>query len=372
MTTDTSTPGIGFLLRVIVKAVALFAVCNFATILLPDALLSTASVYNTLVPGRERFPFSNASQSDNNVTISNLDVLFGSHIIYSAARDDDEYRVFLLGDSAMWGFNLVAADQYATHINAQNPATPDEQPVRVYNLAYPGTSAAKDLLILEYAMRYSPDLVIWMVTPTGLTHEEQISHDITRSNPNFARTVFDNYRLDLEPDYITTTLWERTLYGQREQLFRLLRLQLYAGTWAGIGFDHRIPDTYPTPTNDFDDDLRWRDRDPGHNLLDQWDMDVVRAVMNRTSPDMILINEPVYRADGENSDLHYNSYLPRWVNDTYRETMAALATENDWTYYDWWDAVPPSEFIDPLHVKPDGAQQVSDMLLDVILENAED
>src|SRR5262249_32298555 len=40
--------------------------------------------------------------------------------------------------------------------------------VVAYNLAYPSPNVARDILFLDEAMKYKPDLVIWFLTPAAL------------------------------------------------------------------------------------------------------------------------------------------------------------------------------------------------------------
>ncbi|MEL7234756.1 MAG: hypothetical protein AAGK74_09675 [Chloroflexota bacterium] len=210
MTDERSPYGIGLLLRVIVKGVVLFAACNFLYMLVPPAFVGSISLYNTVIPGRERFPFANAPTLDNNVTILNLNTMFASHVV-TAPPADDEYRVFFIGDSATWGFHLAAAETYTQQINDQDVTLENGQHLRVYNLAFPISSATKDLVLLEHALQYEPDMVMWLVTDLTFVPERQNMHMIVTHNEDHVETAADTFSLGIDPFYEEYTWWDQPL-----------------------------------------------------------------------------------------------------------------------------------------------------------------
>jgi hypothetical protein len=70
---------------------------------------------------------------------------------------------------------------------------------------------------------------------------------------------------------------------------------------------------------------------------------------------VLLINEPMFISNGQNSDLRYNSFSPRWAYDQYHDLLNDKAKENDWHTLDLWDSIAPDEFTDtPVHLTPLG------------------
>ncbi len=70
-----------------------------------------------------------------------------------------------------------------------------------------------------------------------------------------------------------------------------------------------------------------------------------------------LINEPILVSEGENSDIRYNFFYPRWAYDQYRHALSAQAEGAKWTYVDLWDIVPGVEFTNSaLHLTPEGME----------------
>lgn len=78
---------------------------------------------------------------------------------------------------------------------------------------------------------------------------------------------------------------------------------------------------------------------------------------------MLIVNQPIFIADGANSDLRYNAWYPRWAYDDYRRLMVNAASANGWALLDSWDALPPAVFTDsPVHFTPEGAQLLADQI----------
>src|SRR5512136_95206 len=160
-----SSPGVtwGLLLRVVVKAALLFVLCNllFAA-LTPLEAWGTVSLYNTLLPGRERLPYGEQPAQSYNQSLYNIPAMLASHTLMRP-KAADEFRVILIGDSATWGWFLENKDTLAGRINAGQHVTTDGHRIVAYNLGYPIMSLTKDLVLLSEAMRHQPDLIVWLV-----------------------------------------------------------------------------------------------------------------------------------------------------------------------------------------------------------------
>jgi hypothetical protein len=73
---------------------------------------------------------------------------------------------------------------------------------------------------------------------------------------------------------------------------------------------------------------------------------------------VLIVNEPMYISSGQNSDLRYNSFYPRWAYDQYRDLLGNKAALDNWHYLDLWDSIAPDEFTDtPVHLTPNGMTQ---------------
>jgi len=359
--------------RVLAKGLILFAVVNliFSVVYVPYGKLS---LYNILYPGRERFPFAeDVPEKIYNLTITDLDTMFSSHIIASL-KTNDEYRVVLIGDSSVWGASIRSRDTLAGQLNSVGLITCDEKKLHFYNLAYPRNSVTKDFLILSEAMRYEPDLFIWITTLGSLTPDRRLDHPIIQSNPNQLYELSRKYGLEFDFSAVSfyhASFVERTVFGYRKDIFDWARLQLYGVLWAATGIDQVYRNSFkvyslPELTDDVSF-LDWQPPEVDPRLLS---LDVLEAGMKVAgNTPVILVNEPILVINGQkNSDLRYDMSYPRWVYDEYRQVMDEESRKNNWKYIDLWDLVPATEFWGDtdLHLTPSGEARFSEKLIPYI------
>jgi hypothetical protein len=377
----TRLPTWGFMLRVVVKAALLFVVLNLLFALInPIEALGRVSLYNTVLPGRMRLPYGeNASQSYS-LSLNNIPAMFASHEI-SQPKADDEYRLLLIGDSATWGWFLEPSDTLAAAINAGNYRTEDGRRIVAYNLGYPVMSLTKDLLLLDYAMRYEPDLIVWAFTLESFPREKQLVPAMVQQNPGRVRDLIRRYDLDLDVNdsrFVEADFLDRTIVGQRRELADWLRLQVYGFSWAATGIDQFIPVSYERTAIDLSDDLAWNSEgwdgiaEPRDLTADEMVFDVLRAGIERAGDvPVLLVNEPMLVSNGANSDIRYNAFFPRWAYDSYRVQLKDIAIENDWPLLDMWNSMPATAFIDsPVHMTPEATRQTAEAIVPFLLEVA--
>jgi hypothetical protein len=349
-----------FLGRVLLKALLLFIAFNLVfAALYPMGALGRVSFYNLLFPGRERFPFGENPQQSYNLSLYNLDAMFAS-LALNTAVGNGEYRVLVVGDSSVWGTLLRPGDTLSGRINALG-LTCGGKPVRAYNLGYPTISVTKDLMVLQQAMGYHPDQVIWMTTLEGMLRAEQLRSPILANNPERARDLIARYNLQLDPNdpaFASLSFWDKTIVGARRPLADMLRLQLYGVLWGATGID-QVYDWDPArdaAQRDFQPDPSFHGLNGpvlDKNLLA---LDVLAAgVQLSGSVPLTLVNEPILVSNGQNSDIRYNFYYPRWAYDDYRSLLGEQAKASGWRYLDLWNLVPESEFTNSaIHLTPAG------------------
>jgi lysophospholipase L1-like esterase len=293
--------------------------------------------------------------------------MLAAHAI-SQPKQPDEFRVALLGDSGIWGWFLANEDTLAGQLNKLGLHTPDGRRVVVYNLGYPVMSLTKDLLILDAAMAYEPDMILWPVTLQSFARSRQLDHPLLQNNAGWIRRLAENVELDLDqgdPRLVSRSFFEETIIGRRRELADLARLQTYGFAWAASGIDQAIPAEISLRATDLSDDAGWLDISNPRPLADKdLAFDVLEAGIRRAGQvPVILINEPIFISDGANSNLRYNTFYPRWAYDEYRQLLAIRAAAEGWSYLDLWEAIPPGEFTDtPVHLTPAGVQQLADIL----------
>ncbi len=305
------------------------------------------SAYNLLFPGRTRLPFG-ISGDPYTVTVDNVDAMFASHAI-SARKSANEYRVAILGDSSIWGEDLGAGETISEQWNALHVQCGGKV-IKAYNLGYPHPSILKDLIILDKATEYKPDLVIWFVTLNTLVSQK--TNPFLTANSGRALHILDTYHIPFTPrDTLRadqSDFYEKTLIGQRSNLARQIRLQMLGITWAATGADIDPLSIHKSVRNEeVSDDPRYRGMQPSEDLTSMLLLSALTAGHQMAGAVPILIvNEPIFVTSQEHSVVRYNSAYPRWAYDQYREYLASRAHDAGWNYLDLWDAVPPQYFSD--------------------------
>lgn len=345
-------------LRVLIKALSLFVILNILYAV-GDPQAGSVSGYNAIFPGRTRLPFG-ISGDPYTVTVDYVDAMFSSHLI-AAPKRNGEYRVALIGDSSIWGENLGAYEVISEQWN-QLGIRCGEKSIRAYNLGYPHPSIVKDLVILEKATEYEPDLIIWFVTLNTLF--SQRVNPFLVANRDRAASVLDDYdiafqgsrRLADEP----RAFYERTFLGRRSALARQIRLQMLGIIWTATGSDTNTLALDALPDFTVNDDPGYRRLLPSDPLADLLLLDALSAgVEIAGSVPVLIVNEPIFTVDETVSRVRYNPIYPRWAYDQYREALAAEAQRAGWHYLDLWNAIPPAYFSDAgLHLSLQGERKL--------------
>jgi hypothetical protein len=358
--------------RVIIKGVLLFLLIDLLfAIQNPLSYLGHISGYNLIFPGRVRLPYGEKSDQAYNLSLYSLEAMFASHELAAGTKPSNEYRVILIGDSSVWGYLLKPENTLAAYINAANIQVDKGRTVRAYNLGYPTLSLAKDLLILSDVMRYEPDMIIWLVTLESFPAEKQLDSPIVQNNPTRVRDLISKYSLNLasnDPRFVGKNFLGSSLVGQRRALADMLHLQLYGVLWAATGIDQYYPESYDPPQEDLDKDESFHSLQPPQLNLSDLSLEILTAgtQMAENLP-IIFVNEPIYISQGENSDIRYNFFYPRWAYDQYRLLFAKTCQEYEWQCLDEWNLVPAAEFTNSaIHMTSFGTQQLASQLEDAI------
>lgn len=366
-----------FLRNVILKALLLLIIFSLGFAWMdPLQTFGRISLYNRLFPGRLRLPFGEDFEKSYNISILQLEAMFASHEIDAGDKLENEFRVLLLGDSSVWGFLLSPDQTLSAALNARDYRTSNDKPLRFYNLGYPTMSVMKDLVLLDFAQRYEPDLILWFVTLESMPLQKQLESPLVQYNPEPTGSLISQFRLGIDPNderFIHRTFWDQTLPGQRRPLADLIRLQLLGVMWAGTGIDHDIPPSYEPPQVELSDDVTFQGFQPNQLSSDDLSFDVLEAgILLAGDTPVIIVNQPILIATGPKSDVRYDDFYPRWAYDAYREMMILKASVQDWTYLDLWDAVPAELFTDSaIHYSPEGVERVVDRTSDTILRFAD-
>lgn len=360
------------LIRVVIKALCLFLIFNFLFVLFdPLPLIGKVSIYNHLVPGRERLPYGDQPEKSYNLNLYQLDAMFNSHKISRKEKPKDEFRVILIGDSSTWGFLLSPQETLASVMSAKKMSTLDGKQIVFYNLGYPVMSLTKDLLILNRSMRYQPDMIIWLVTLESFPYDKQLFPPLLQNNREEVQNLFQKNKLMLDhnpKELKLPSIWDRTFIGQRRNLADIFRLQLYGIMWAATGIDQDIPSQFERPMEDLPADRSFHDLLPPHLTAEELAFEIIQAGYSTAGNiPLIIVNEPMYISQGKNSDIRYNYYYPRWAYDDYRQLLSNDCATNHWICIDLWNSIEPDDFSNTaVHLTPEGVIQLADHLFNQI------
>jgi hypothetical protein len=362
-----------FLLRVLIKGVSIFLILNFLVIFLPDGI-GRLSLYNYVFEGRQRLPFGEDSKHSYNLSLYDLDAMFASHQIAATSKNDDEFRVLIIGDSSVWGTLLTPEETLAGLLNRSDFLLCKNRNLEFYNLGYPTISLTKDLLVMDYALSYKPDLIIWLVTLDAFPVEKQLTSPIVNNNSVLVKKLIEKYNLHL----ITSasklneqSLWDKTLLGRRRSLADLIRLQIFGILWSATGIDQTYSEDYTRAQTDLNADIQYQGS-AGPDLDEQQlSFDVLDAGMELAGDiPVLLVNEPILISNGENSHLRYNFLYPIWAYDSWRQLMLEKSKEKQWNYLDLWNLVPVDEFTNSaIHLMPEGEELLANRIRQTVIDS---
>jgi len=356
------------LLPLLIKATLLFVLFNFAFIFLWGVPLGKLSLYNVIFPGRERFPFGE-NQRGYNLSLFDLDAMFAAHILTGTAKATGEYRVLLIGDSSVWGTLLTPEQNLAGQLNAKSISACGKT-ARVYNLGYPYISLLQELMILDEALQYQPDMLIWLATLESFPEDKQLTAPLVSNNPERVRDLIFKYELNGDPDDPAlnhASTWDQTLVSRRRSLADLFRLQMYGVLWSATGIDQYYPEEYERAQTDFETDYEFHGLNPPDSLAGVLAFDILEAGLKAADIPTILVNEPILISDGVNSDIRYNFFYPRWAYDDYRLLLNDFTAQRGVPYLDLWDLVPLDQFTNSgVHLTPFGESLLADRVGEAI------
>ncbi len=364
--------------RLVLKTVLLLILFNllFAWSY-PLPFLGKISAYNSLFPGRTRLPYGDDPSLSYNLNLYNLNAMFASHEIHGTPKSENEYRVILIGDSATWGFLLSPEHTASNLINEKKLILEDGRQITAYNLGYPVMSLTKDLLIIERALDYQPDLIVWAITLESFPYDKQLFPPLLQNNLDKVLGLNQEYNLNLDPltgDLKQPGFYDRTILGARRSLADLVWLQFYGVMWAATGIDQYIPSSFEPAMQDLPGDLSFHNLEPPDLAPSDVASNILMAGFEvADDTPILLVNEPMLISQGKNSDLRYNFFYPRWAYDDYRNWLHKTSLELGWHYLDLWDSIPYQEFTNSaVHLSPIGSQMYADLLSTSIQEIAQE
>jgi len=261
---------------------------------------------------------------------------------------------------------LTPEQTLAGQLNA-NPISACGKTIKAYNLGYPTISLTKDLMILDQAQQYQPDMIIWLTTLEAFPKDKQFASPLVANNAERIQHLIAKYDLNADPNdpaLIKLSKQKQTFLSQRRTVADLIRLQIDGALWASTGIDQIYPKDYEHAQTDLEasDDFHGI-----KNIKDALAIDVLDAGMHAAPVPTLLVNEPMLISNGKSSNIRYNFYYPRWAYDAYRQQLNQLAAAQNWHYLDLWNLVPAREFTNSaIHLTPSGEALLTNKIAEAI------
>ena len=328
--------------RLIIKITIILLASNLLFVFFQNIPYGNVSLYNFLFTGRQRLPFGESSEKSFNLTMSNIDAMVSSHI--AAKKNDNEYRIFVFGDSSIWGILQKPQETLTGILNNQMNSRCRGKDIVFYNFGYPSLSVLKDLLIIERVKMLDPDLIIWAVTLESMLSDVQMDTPLVANNPQKINQILASYELNqiFSP---SAKILAHTIVHERRNLADIIRLQAYGVMWSATGIDQDYPVSYTPAMWDLEDNTDYYDVEPFFLEMDDLALDIIKnGVKKNDHTNFIIINEPILISTGSNSDIRYNFYYPRWAYDQYQILINEEMNDSGIEYYDFWNLVPGTEF----------------------------
>jgi hypothetical protein len=332
-------------MRVIIKALILFIGLNLLLNSFPNL---SYPVFRQLLPKLSKFPIYAVyydSQSAHGFGVQNvfdINVLFNTHLISYEQKPANQYRIIFIGDSTVRDGDIYSM------VNQQACGG---KTLHAYDLGYYGASATKDLMLLQGAMKYSPDLIVWPLTSRTLSGEPK---DFALANPEDLNNLISNDGLLLPANKSFTN--GMSLFSEEGKIRLQTRLFFdYEVLFPAIRSPQKI---ILTAANDVKAaNLTNQEAAPGNG--DYSFSALMAASQIAGDVPLMLIDMP-----RPSSVITQADYLQ------YRQEMLSLNAEGHWSYFDLSNLIPDKDFIDKIHRNADGETLFDKAVLPAIMEIA--
>jgi hypothetical protein len=349
--------------RVLGKALVIVLLANLVVLwsgVNPTRALITLNTWDMLGRGRARLAYPSDFQNGQ----LPLEALLAAHAISAGPKPADEYRVVLLGESGIAGWGVSDEGTLAGQLTARGVRVDDRRLV-AYNLAYPQPGVARDVLILDAALDYDPDLVIWFVTPASVDDSGEVIganrvffglnrarlDRLVQDYPELLRSWQDAHAPDL---YAPEPVWQRWVGPRDQDLLPVwMNAQFYPFVPPDLAESDRRMGSEPVP-----EEARFTINSPGFHQMPNDTWTFLRAgcrIAQTEGVDLLLINEPMLIGSSGASDVNYNAQYQRALYDRYRDSLGVYAPSHGLWYADLWNTIPSARYTDtPLHADAEG------------------
>lgn len=299
-----------------------------------------------------------------------LEIMLRQHeLCWRAPQTPDELRLVLFGNSAVYGFPLPAEETLSEYLNQHFADTGTA--AHMFNLAFVTPYQVRDAVVINEALPYEPDIIVYPMTLAEFRHLAPMLHPTSARFFNMNTSALHRLAADPHPGleepvgkYVqvagkveaprhpTDQLQDVGLYARRlarstaEALAAKMnsprpRFQSRAAPQKG-GYDCiKTALGMISYTN-------WKD----WNVLAYLD-----DLQRRRGIRVLVVHWPVaHEPNG-------NCFSVRFTNDAVNDFSAWIRHETEQrqlAYLDLRDFLPAEAYVDSLHVKAEGHRQIAD------------
>jgi len=296
-------------------------------------------------------------------------------LCWQVRADPAQPRAFLIGSSAVFGLPLPVDDTVSERLNAHLVEV--GAPGHVFNLGYVGAYQTRDAVVLDAALAYEPDLIIYPLTLADFNQRDwsfPVLREFFLSNRARVAELAAGQAPGLEAPLARITASEdgagylaRTALHLREG-GALVRAAVRAQAEA---LARRLDPSFPLPST------TTAGRQPHYDcaatlrsaaaLYDNWQSWNILAYLERVSRarslPILIVNWPIAH---EPVDSCYNVRHSAESIEQFNRWLAAEATARGLSYLDLHDLLPPELFADSLHVTAEGHRRIAEQLAPVV------
>lgn len=311
-----------------------------------------------------------------------LELLLRQHeVCWRVPGRADEQRVFVFGNSGIYGFPVPSAESAVGVLNWRFDS--ESLPAHLFNLGFPFTYQLKDVLILNESLRYGPDLIVQgttlddfgQISPVDLEGFARALNDFFAANSRAVETFAAKQPLGLaEParrwrdaqanDVRREATWralQQSGLFVREAITELARR--IRRSWFPDAPDedvvimdmskYRCPKVRKRFAQSFSG---WKTRNP---------FALLESLRKETGADVLVVAWPVAHQPRE------DCYNARYTEAAFRDYLSwihAEAGRRGLRFLDLHDVAPPERFVDSLHLDARGQVLVADRIEPVLRE----
>ncbi|HVN85508.1 MAG TPA: SGNH/GDSL hydrolase family protein [Candidatus Binatia bacterium] len=305
-------------------------------------------------------------------------------VCWHTPRHPGEQRVFLYGNSAIFGYPLPTEQTLSYLLNQHFDRS--DGPAYVFNLGFAGSFQVKDALIMRASLAYQPDAIVYAATLSDFDHFAPCWL------PGIVRLFDGNRSLALqfaserpaglaEPLQIYRTVLT-TPSPEHSRAQPLWQIGAFVRTLAREHADrvrhYLLPSLRDSAINTSGRQTHYdcaKTREEAGHLYNHWQewniLAYLKEVSDSTGVPVAIVNWPVAH---EPVDDCYNVRFTNAALSEYNLWLAEEAKAAGFAYLDLHDFLAPEDFVDSLHVSAPGHRKLAERFapfLDALLSEIE-